>query len=100
MHMDRALATATRHETVLADILEACSSHEVEDAAAPYAEELVRAATAEIARDPGTPMHYRYRAYAYSFQGEEAKAERDRITIRSLTEWWQEPEEGWAAPSW
>lgn len=97
-HLDRALEIATARADVLADILEACASHDVAGAAAPYAEQLVKAATREIARDPGRPMHYRYRAYAYSFLGEEVKAERDRTTVSSLTEWWQEPEEGWAPP--
>jgi len=90
-HFDRALNIATDSAGALHDIVDLCVAHGFAADARSYAEQLVGLAESGIASDPGTPLYYDYRALAYSALGEDRKAERDRATADSLSNWWEEP---------
>ena len=91
-HFARALAISTQGLDTLYSIVDLCTTHGFTSDARGYASQLVDAATAAIAADPGRPGLYDYRALAYRVLGEDKLADVDTAAAKSLTGWWLEPE--------
>jgi len=87
-HFARAFDISTATLDTLYDIVDVGASHGFASEVRPYTRALVDIASSAIAADPGDPYLYGVRALAYSTLGQNALAERDQATKRSLTDWW------------